>query len=186
MRILDDTVAGALGSESNAGTARCPGMIALTPARIAARNGTSSFCSSSSRLPGTVAKQDGNRRSHCHVRGNVSPSRAHRFPPRRAQTPDVPAPLPADLAKRPDVDDRIIEIVVDVRIGREDPVDARGARLHRCHLASHVGEFWIACRGNRHRGRKCRAFLQPHARTRFESAPIKSGTSRIAAVRWRS
>ncbi len=57
VRIFRESVAGTDGSGSNAGTARWPGMMELTPAAIAARKGTSSVASSSLRLPGTVASE---------------------------------------------------------------------------------------------------------------------------------
>ena len=72
------------------------------------------------------------------------------------------------FAERANVDDRVVRIVVHVRIGRENPLHAGGPRFERREFAGRVGEFRIARRGNGHGGGKRRAFVEAHAGARFE------------------
>ena len=72
------------------------------------------------------------------------------------------------FAERAHIDDGIIGIVVHVRVGRENPVHARGARFERDGFADRVGELGIARGGDGHRGGKRRAFVEPHAGAGFE------------------
>ncbi len=66
------------------------------------------------------------------------------------------------FAERADVDDRVVGIVVDVRIRREDPVHAGGARFERGVFAGGVGELRIARGADGHGGRERRAFVEAH------------------------
>ena len=66
------------------------------------------------------------------------------------------------LAKRADVDDRVIGIVVDIGDGRVDPVNPNGAGFERGDFAHGVSVAGISGGGKGHRGRKRSAFIQAH------------------------
>src|SRR5208282_5573141 len=51
---------------------------------------------------------------------------------------------PRIFAERPDVDDRVVRVIVDVRHRREDPVDPGSARFARREFAGGVRETRIA------------------------------------------
>ena len=72
------------------------------------------------------------------------------------------------LAERADVDDRIVRIIVDVRVGRENPLDAGSARFERRVFPGFVGKFRIAGGGNGHGGGERSAFVDAHASASFE------------------
>ena len=89
------------------------------------------------------------------------------------------------FAERAHVDDGIVGIVVDVGVGREDPMHAGGARFEGDGLADGVGELGIASGGDGHGGREGSAFVEAHAGAGFEvganeAAEFSSG----AEVRW--
>ena len=70
------------------------------------------------------------------------------------------------LAKRADVDDRVLGIVVDVGYRIVDPVDPQGA-----HFAFETGERRIARRSECHGMRKGRGAGNPHGCAPFEIGP---------------
>jgi hypothetical protein len=84
------------------------------------------------------------------------------------------------FAERADVDDRVVGIVVEVRIGRENPIDAGGARLERGDPAGLIRKFGIARRTDRHRRRERRAFVDSHARAGFKVSTDEQRNTREA------
>ena len=66
------------------------------------------------------------------------------------------------FSKRSRIDDRIVRIVVHVRVGRVNPLDANGARFQRGDLSHRVRVLHVSARRKRHRRRKRSPFIEPH------------------------
>ena len=72
------------------------------------------------------------------------------------------------FAKGANIDNRIVGIVVHVRIGRENPTHACGLRFESSHFADRVSGFGIVGRAHGHRGRERRTFVDSHCCSGFK------------------
>ena len=121
------------------GSAMWADITTLTPAAIAARNGTSSTESSRAQVGRSPAAPDASRCRCRRGRGNAWPWRACRGPAARAPRPRPGGRPGRVLAERAGIDDRVGRIVVDVGHRREGEVHADRAALERGDPAHLIG-----------------------------------------------